>query len=366
MEELVDKTLESKSGDLFKNIIDIIDDMLHPPEPHPPEIHSSDKNDSSVISNSSDQLVGVAPLPRPTPPTNVTSNKFELPIDLLSLPGLSGSGPVSTIKKEGVKKVSAGKSKPKPTEMIAKEMQKKSIKSETGSAKLLNTDKEKIKKSKIEKIPNKEAIDTIDSEMIEEREEENDEKIEADKTISKTEVIEEEEKDDTGVEEKEIGGEEEELIDDTVIDEDNVSENEKDDPPPLTLRPRRSARLASQQQEEVEEKNEEGQEEEEEEEEEKDNQSRRKRRKRVSQTEDEDDDTKRQLHKRQRLEPVRSSVRTRKRVLSSTSSEGKQSDTRDEETSSLKDKDLAQDEEEERIETRQRKSKRTRKFVVST
>lgn len=365
MEELVDKTLESKSGDLFKNIIDIIDDMLHPPEPHPPEIHSSDKNDSSVVSNSSDQLVGVAPLPRPTPPTNVTSNKFELPIDLLSLPGLSGSGSVSTIKKEGVKKVSAGKSKSKPTETIAKEMQKKSIKSETGSTKLLNTDKEKIKKPKIEKIPNKETIDAIDSEMIEEREEENDEKIEADKTISKTEVIEEEEKDDTGVEEKEIE-EEEELIDDIVIDEDNISENEKDDPPPLTLRPRRSARLASQQQEEVEEKNEEGQEEEEEEEEEKDNRSRRKRRKRVSQTEDEDDDTKRQLHKRQRLEPVRSSVRTRKRVLSSTSSEGKQSDTRDEETSSLKDKDLAQDEEEERIETRQRKSKRTRKFVVST
>lgn len=367
MEELVDKTLESKSGELFKKILDIVDNMLHPPEPHPP-------NDTGVL-NSSHQPTGISTLSDPTPPTSVAGavNTFELPIDLLSFSSGSSS---SNLKKEGIKKI-AGKGKSKPNEgatISGKELQRKAGKIDLpGGEGLLSIDKEKIKKQKMEKTDTheKENLETLDTQAPSsnegrEKEEniiEKEDNAQMEPTLLDTKkdltLLENKAEDafhtgeeEESEEEKETEADKEKGVEDRNNGIEDVFEDENS-PPLSNSRPRRSARLASQQQqeeekeeglkeEEEEEKEEskemnheieEKEEEMEQEEEEKNkNERTRKRKKRISQSEqdeeeEEEEEKGRRRHprKKQRLQPVRSSGRVKKRLLSSTSSEDKQS-----------------------------------------
>ncbi|XP_019848947.1 PREDICTED: transcriptional regulator ATRX homolog [Amphimedon queenslandica] len=366
MEELVDKTLESKSGELFKKILDIVDNMLHPPEPHPP-------NDTSIL-NSSHQPTGISTLSDPTPPTSVAGtglagNTFELPIDLLSFSSGSSS---SNLKKEAIKKI-AGKGKLKPNEgttISGKELQKKAGKVDLpGEEGLLSVDKEKIKKQKMEKTDTneKEHLETQDTQVPSSNEgrekeenviERDDAKIEPTLLDMKKDLTLLENKSEDALHTEEESEEKKETEADKgkgVEDRNNGIEDVFEDenfPPLSNSRPRRSARLASQQQQEEEKEEEELEEELEEEEEEenkeknhgieekemeqeeeeknKNERTRRKRKKRISQSEQDEEEEeekgrKRHPRKKQRLQPVRSSGRVKKRLLSSTSSEDKQS-----------------------------------------
>ena len=113
MEELVEDTLESKSSELYQNILSIIDSMLHPPpsqsnDSHPTQQDMSTKstvNEVSLLQGSAQSL-------------GTTSSTFELPIDLLELPGLS------TNTKQDLSKKS-NRQKTKPSENVSKESNKK-------------------------------------------------------------------------------------------------------------------------------------------------------------------------------------------------------------------------------------------------
>ena len=119
MEELVENTLESKSSELFQNILSIIDSMLHPPpsqsnDSHPIQQDTSTKNTVNEVSllQGSTQSLGT------------TSSTFELPIDLLELPGLS------TNTKQDLSKKS-NRQKTKPSENVSKESNKKTSSTST-------------------------------------------------------------------------------------------------------------------------------------------------------------------------------------------------------------------------------------------
>ena len=266
MEELVDKTLESKSGELFKKILDIVDNMLHPPEPHPP-------NDTGVL-NSSHQPTGISTLSDPTPPTSVAGavNTFELPIDLLSFSSGSSS---SNLKKEGIKKI-AGKGKSKPNEgatISGKELQRKAGKIDLpGGEGLLSIDKEKIKKQKMEKTDTheKENLETLDTQAPSsnegrEKEEniiEKEDNAQMEPTLLDTKkdltLLENKAEDafhtgeeEESEEEKETEADKEKGVEDRNNGIEDVFEDENS-PPLSNSRPRRSARLASQQQQEEE------------------------------------------------------------------------------------------------------------------
>ena len=119
MEELVENTLESKSSELFQNILSIIDSMLHPPpsqsnDSHPTQQDMSTKstvNEVSLLQGSTQSL-------------GTTSSTFELPIDLLELPGLS------TNTKQDLSKKS-NRQKTKPSENVSKESNKKTSSTST-------------------------------------------------------------------------------------------------------------------------------------------------------------------------------------------------------------------------------------------
>ena len=111
--------------------------MLHPPEPPTNETPLTNAStDQSLVTN---QQVGVSTSTQPHPPTSST---FELPIDLLALPGLSSGNPKREIAKKPVKqrpkqlesskegKMKGSKSDVKEMIGITKKNEGKSIKEE--------------------------------------------------------------------------------------------------------------------------------------------------------------------------------------------------------------------------------------------
>ena len=91
--------MQAKSPELLKSILDIIETMLHPPEPPTNEtpLNTNASTDHLLVTN---QQVGVSTSTQPHPPTSST---FELPIDLLALPGLSSGNPKREVAKKPVK-----------------------------------------------------------------------------------------------------------------------------------------------------------------------------------------------------------------------------------------------------------------------
>ena len=97
--------------------------MLHPPEPPTNEtpLNTNVSTDHLLVTN---QQVGVSTSTQPHPPTSST---FELPIDLLALPGLSSGNPKREVAKKPVKQRpkqldSSKEGKMKGTKNVAKEV----------------------------------------------------------------------------------------------------------------------------------------------------------------------------------------------------------------------------------------------------
>ena len=127
--------------------------MLHPPEPPTNEtpLNTNASTDQSLVTN---QQVGVSTSTQPHPPTSST---FELPIDLLALPGLSSGNPKREIAKKPVKqrpkqlegskegKIKGSKSDVKEMIGVTKKTEGKSIKEE-GEIKIAKVKSQEVSK----------------------------------------------------------------------------------------------------------------------------------------------------------------------------------------------------------------------------
>lgn len=156
MESLIEKSLEAKSSELFAKILEIID-----------TIQQETKNDSSNMPRPQDSFM--PPSNNETskvtrPGTSNPSSTFELPLDLLALPGLL---PSNTVTKRDILKKSTKHRKHQHDKDSSKVEPGKSAKSETKkkSEAKLDTAKDPVSSRKIE-ATNKDTKD--DSKQIKE------------------------------------------------------------------------------------------------------------------------------------------------------------------------------------------------------